>query len=1091
MTRLTHNLRSLPICLVLTLEVAALVVASTTNFFMPARATGTGNGNKASIKSGYVRTIVNIRPLTAVPESKLIASDASSSAQTPISALDPTFGNGGKVTTDFSGMLDEAQAIAIQPVDGKIVVAGNVNMNVNRAIGLIRYNPNGTLDGTFGIGGKVVTDFSGSEEAVLGMDIQTDGRIVAAGYAGGDFLIVRYNPSGTLDSSFGNGGKVVTDVSGSEYAVAIAIESGGKLVAAGVSRGNGAIIVARYNPNGSLDESFGSGGKVITDISGSTGASDVAIQPDGKVVVVATSYVTNIDSVFTLVRYTNNGALDSTFGNGGQVFTGFFGETVRALSIVIQIDGKLVVAGECFNGSNLDFALARYDRNGALDDSFGSGGKVNTDFGGREDGAAAVALQGDRIVVTGTTGNDASTVDFAVACYNTHGALDSSFGLGGKATTDFFDNFDEALAVAIQPDGKIVLAGRAVHPTDAGDFALARYIGGVVDTTPPVLTLPSPITVTATSPSGAAVSFSVTAADNVDPNPSVVSVPASGSLFPIGTTTVHSTATDFSGNSASATFTVNVMEAPSTPTPTPNPCVGPPVPPTTGTLRKSVALGAAPARNPAEFGKEQDLLYKYKSSESLCPTDPSQLEGQDLLDWNQSNIGLLKESGTTWVKLWVDWATLEPYSPAQLLAMSNDARTEVRDYADAVKGRKEAILKNLDMQIRTAHKEKLQVILTIHHSYPLWASYANPNLHLPLPPNPSRDALVPGCDALCKIAHDRKRRDPFAKVPMDLGITGPWAVWIRALVERYGLTKAKIDSSREICSQNFLEPGCSDYLNYVDFLEIVNEPNYTLWPQRSPDKKSGRMVIARDVAQMFRTSKTILEWLNLILIEHGQLDGGATTLNLLGPATADYTITNYRRTSYDEFNSELLRHLQGFTPGRNFGWSHHNYGDVEGANGYANKFGRTKSNANSTAGTRRLMVGKWAGWPSGNRQNPEILITESGARLDVVAKKWKLSLSNVPILKFQQASLVGENFNQMDKSSLGKGVAMVNNYLTYTDPAYDTGLLDFRGTLADWQRRACGVNRVTQQPIACRTDTGLNGDRRLVYSVWKAVRPSR
>jgi len=216
----------------------------------------------------------------------------------------------------------------------------------------------------------VTTDFGGSDYG-FSVALQPDGKIVVAGYAGGDFALARYNSDGALDTSFGSGGKVTTDFGGSYHpdGFSVALQPDGKIVVAGYAGGDFAL--ARYNSDGALDTSFGSGGKVTTDFGGSDAGYSVALQPDGKIVVAGYA---GLD--FALARYNSDGALDTSFGTGGKVTTDFSGGRDVGYSVALQPDGKIVVAGY----AGVDFALARYNSDGALDTSFGSGGKVTTDF---------------------------------------------------------------------------------------------------------------------------------------------------------------------------------------------------------------------------------------------------------------------------------------------------------------------------------------------------------------------------------------------------------------------------------------------------------------------------------------------------------------------------------------------------------------------------------------------------------------------------------------------------------------------------------------------------------------------------------------
>jgi len=331
-------------------------------------------------------------------------------------ALDATFGNGGRVITTVGYADDVIGALALQS-NGKIVAVGStVNGSQSSDFVVARYNSNGALDATFGNGGFVLTDFAGNDDFALGVVIQADGKIIAVGVAynasnGCDVALVRYNSDGTLDTTFGNGGRVITSlVSDGDEVYGVAIQNDGNLVVAGYADSGSSglhFALARYTSNGALDATFGNGGVVIDTLSTNDVAYGVAIQSDGK--IVAAGYAENgangLD--FALARYQANGALDATFGNNGHVLTTFGTGEDRAYGLVLQNDGRIVLAGWTDNGSNgFDFALARYKTDGALDTTFSSDGKLVTTFGPGLDQGTALGLQGDdKIVVAGWAEN--------------------------------------------------------------------------------------------------------------------------------------------------------------------------------------------------------------------------------------------------------------------------------------------------------------------------------------------------------------------------------------------------------------------------------------------------------------------------------------------------------------------------------------------------------------------------------------------------------------------------------------------------------------------------------------------------------------
>ncbi|HVG42598.1 MAG TPA: hypothetical protein VM888_13380, partial [Chitinophagaceae bacterium] len=355
------------------------------------------------------------------------------------------------------------------------------------------YAAPGDLDTSFGNSGRVLTSItSNSLNYAYAVEIQLDGKIITAGRTNPlGFALARYNTDGSLDSSFGNGGIVTTSVGnncGNCYAAALAIQPDGKIIAAGTGRGsvNGAYAFVRYNTNGTLDTSFGDGGIVKIELgANSETIRDIALQPDGKIVAVGSDYIdgTPEDDDFALLRLNIDGSPDASFGTGGIVITSFTTKHDYAYAVAIQTDGKIVVAGSAGEGINFspDFALARYNTNGSLDNTFGNDGKVVTPFfsGNFFDKAQSVIIQPDNKIIAVGRASDGTNGGFALARYTANGSLDSSFGSEGKVFT-VFSSDSGASAASLQSNGKIIAAGSVFGP--AADFALARYnSNGTID----------------------------------------------------------------------------------------------------------------------------------------------------------------------------------------------------------------------------------------------------------------------------------------------------------------------------------------------------------------------------------------------------------------------------------------------------------------------------------------------------------------------------------------------------------------------------------------------------------------------------------
>ncbi len=416
-------------------------------------------------------------------------------------SLDSSFDSDGKVTTTI-GEADYATSVVVQS-DGKIVVAGSSATGGDSNFALIRFNTDGSLDSSFD---PAVTPIGSANDEAYSVAIQSNGKIVVAGYSDNGaqrvFAVARYNTDGSLDSSFNSDGKVTTAIGSDDLAKSVAIQSDGKIVVAG-SSSNGSdndFALIRYNTDGSLDSSFASDGKVIT-VFGSSGefANSVALQSDGKIVVAGSSD-NGAQRVFAVARYSADGSLDSSFDSDGKVTTAI-GSGDFAFSVAIQSDGKIVVVGSSNNGSDDDFALIRYNTDGSLDSSFALDGKVITVFGSSSDFGNSVAIQSDGKIVVAGSSNNGSNNEFAVARYNTDGSLDSSFDSDGKVTTAIGLG-DYAFSLALQSDGKIVVAGSSNNGSN-DDFAILRY-GEPAATAPGAPTIGS---ATALSPTSISITF--------------------------------------------------------------------------------------------------------------------------------------------------------------------------------------------------------------------------------------------------------------------------------------------------------------------------------------------------------------------------------------------------------------------------------------------------------------------------------------------------------------------------------------------------------------------------------------------------------
>lgn len=301
--------------------------------------------------------------------------------------------------------------------------------------------------------------------------IQPDGKIVAVGsnrdadWRVTDFVLARYNTDGSLDSSFDGDGKATISFAEFDYAYDVAVQPDGKIVVSGSSDYK-SFALARLNPDGSLDSGFGTGGKVTSDFDGFYGASAIALQPDGKIVAVGSTRASTYQD-FALARYNPDGSPDASFDGDGRLVTYLTSKDDVASSVALQPDGKILVGGE----ANYSSTLVRYETDGSLDASFGSGGKsVSADnYWALSD----LALQSDGKIVALGRGS-------LLVRYKPDGSIDPSL-----YTTSQVGGY----SLELQPDGKVVVAGVG-GSGGFKDFALARFLGGT-DDDPPDTTLTS------------------------------------------------------------------------------------------------------------------------------------------------------------------------------------------------------------------------------------------------------------------------------------------------------------------------------------------------------------------------------------------------------------------------------------------------------------------------------------------------------------------------------------------------------------------------------------------------------------------------
>ncbi len=406
--------------------------------------------------------------------------------------LDWTFGNDGLVMTDNGSDSEGVTKMLVQP-DGKIIAVGysHINQNATRRSVIVRYNPNGSIDASFGSGGRIIIQSIEPGSVTL----QTDGKIVYCGIRNVfpfGFFVARFNADGSLDTTFAGVGYTTADLRGTgDRAHSVQIQTDGKIVVGGTSlrppnNNLEDFALARFNADGSLDTTFDGDGKVFTEIIAQNQNgyfADMVIQPDGKILAVGSRDGSVVGQI-VMIRYNSNGSLDTTFDGDGMVFTGFDPEPpstqtgAYANSAILQPDGKIVLGGTAFISGDNSFtrpAAVRYNTDGSLDSSFGNGGKAIIVLSGVSGSSGnAVAIQADNKLVIGGTAYVSNATDAMLMRLNANGSLDTTFsGDGVNLIVSPTNRTAVSNAVVIQPGGKIVIGGYVSWT--GSEFLLARF----------------------------------------------------------------------------------------------------------------------------------------------------------------------------------------------------------------------------------------------------------------------------------------------------------------------------------------------------------------------------------------------------------------------------------------------------------------------------------------------------------------------------------------------------------------------------------------------------------------------------------------
>jgi uncharacterized delta-60 repeat protein len=419
--------------------------------------------------------------------------------------LDTSFDSDGHRTPSLGtagNCPDDAFRSVVVQSDGRIVAVGYANTPKTN-VSVARFNTDGSFDTTFSDDGRLATAIGSQSDIAEDVHVHSDGRILVGAFSDGgtsgvsqlNFAAVRYTSTGALDTSFAGDGIGVYDFSGNDTLDAMAVDASGRLLLAGYSYVAGQfedplIAVARVATVGELDITFNGSGTFFKPLQGSSVdlAAGIAQQSVGanarKLVVVGSTDVGSQTDV-GLVRYTTGGALDTSFSGDGKATADDANRNDAPEAVLVQPDDRILVVGSSYGTSGAPRAtIMRFNANSGLDTGFDSDGIAALTVGTNANQWNAVALQPDgRIVVGGTVSDSSANWDLFLGRYNTDGSLDTSFDADGRVRLSLGPSFDQIQAVAVQPDGKIV-AGGYTFVGQAQHFAVVRFnANGSVDTT--------------------------------------------------------------------------------------------------------------------------------------------------------------------------------------------------------------------------------------------------------------------------------------------------------------------------------------------------------------------------------------------------------------------------------------------------------------------------------------------------------------------------------------------------------------------------------------------------------------------------------
>jgi uncharacterized delta-60 repeat protein len=404
---------------------------------------------------------------------------------------DPGFGNNGILTTTISPKNDYGLRLCVLDDDSFILAGSATTVSGDRCFAMAKYSRDGELYTSFADGGIMTEDLGIGDDVINSAIVTEGGKILVTGRTHQidyDIVFARYTATGLVDSSFGINGKVIIDYGfGDDRGVDIAIEDQNIIIGAFVTSYDSLkhFSVIKADLNGNPVPSFGNGGIVVADTGTENSfLTDMQIMDDGKILLVGYCDVEDTGNgdnwdIF-MIRYNNDGTLDESFGTGGIKQASCLDLEDFPYSVSIQSGNKLIVCGSGDTNSDSYITLLRFLTNGDIDTTFGESGHVITSIGVYDDAEPSLVQPDNKIIIGGyTTEGPGNAYEFLVARYNPDGKLDSTFGTNGWTKSSNGPNTNQyGFTLAFQSNYDILLAG-GTKENDGGfyDFMTVRYIG--------------------------------------------------------------------------------------------------------------------------------------------------------------------------------------------------------------------------------------------------------------------------------------------------------------------------------------------------------------------------------------------------------------------------------------------------------------------------------------------------------------------------------------------------------------------------------------------------------------------------------------